>query len=165
MTTENRRPWKESQHRPEGMKARDLAFYNTLRIDLSKERDKEQINPYGDADLLLVVEQTGSADIRLNKKNAPALPLSKIPKIKTLFNDVYLSNDPQPGEYIEIVIGGDLEGFSALDADTLHSLGIDQIQVTDTVGLKADQLSFDENGKLEVVTDATISLIEEGVVL
>lgn len=80
--------------------------YHIHKIDLTIERKDELVNWAGES---LIVENVSSssaiANVRLNFKDADQLTLKEGIEIKSIFGRVYLSNDAQAGEWLEIIAG------------------------------------------------------------
>ncbi|MFW6008809.1 MAG: hypothetical protein ACOCP8_06045 [archaeon] len=138
-------PWLEDQPLPNGVNPRDVSLSNIIEIDLSKARKQENINNYGNGDLILVLDLTGDCQLQINSKNASPIPLKSIPKIQTLFNDLYLTNEAQPGKKLILLLGGDFEGNGILQAES--SFLRDVTNVTGTVGLKPEDLNIGSGNK------------------
>ena len=79
--------------------------YKHLRIDLTAARLDETLKIAGE--FLYVYSSSGSAaaKIKLNRNTNDSLDLEKGVNIETVFIDVFITNDAQPGEWIDLVFG------------------------------------------------------------
>lgn len=136
MVKDNGRPWLESQKLPEGVNPRDIFMGHIIEVDLSKARNMEQINFFGNGDLLAVEKLDGECDVVFNKKNSPRISLNLHPKINTLFRDLYLINEAQEGKTLKLFIGGDVE-TGGIDVDVTQG-----VQILETVSLKASDIDI-----------------------
>lgn len=84
--------------------------YIRKRIDLSIERICEF---WGIAGEYLYVEEvssdSASAQIRLNRNTNDTIDLRADAVIKTIFGEFYITNEAQPGEWIDIIVGINFE--------------------------------------------------------
>lgn len=79
--------------------------YQIIRIPLDSARDNVQITRAGD--LIKVIRASSddaNIDIRFNMVDAPLLNLKRYRKTETFFQNLYITNDVQAGEWVDILI-------------------------------------------------------------
>lgn len=89
---------------------RSFHNYHKRRIDLSVARDSKQFDWTGET---LIVEKASSADaiatVRLMFEDADELDLQENIEIKSIFNRLYISNDAQADEWLDVIAGINFE--------------------------------------------------------
>ncbi len=85
---------------------RSFHNYHKKRIDLSVARDNKQIDWTGE---ILIVEKasssSASATVRFNFDNADELILEEDVEIESIFGRLYLTNDAQADEWLDVIVG------------------------------------------------------------
>ncbi len=79
--------------------------YQIIRILLDSARDNVQITRAGD--LIKVIRASSddaNIDIRFNMVDAPLLNFKRYRKVETYFQNIYISNDAQAGEWVDVLI-------------------------------------------------------------
>jgi len=90
--------------------------YKHVHIDLSTARIDEPVRITGE--FLYVEESSGAAavaKIKLNRNTNDALDLEKGVEIKTVFIEVYITNEALEDEWLDLVIGINFEYYQAID--------------------------------------------------
>ncbi|MBA7523266.1 hypothetical protein ES705_15389 [subsurface metagenome] len=104
---------------------RSFHNYHKRRIDLSVARDNKQLDWTGET---IIVEKASSAaasaKVRLNFDDADELELVQNVEIKSIFGRLYLTNDAQADEWLDVIAGINFE-YSLRKGQ----LGINEIQV------------------------------------
>ena len=94
--------------------------YLRRRIHLDDARALERISIAGE---FLYVEEVSSASagalIRFNRNTNDALDLDYGTVVKTVFTDIFINNDAQPDEWIDIVVGINFEYYKQQGLDIL----------------------------------------------
>lgn len=89
---------------------RSFHNYHKRRIDLSVARDNKQFDWTGET---LIVEKASSADanatVRFMFEDADELTLQENIEIKSIFNRIYISNDAQTDEWLDVIAGINFE--------------------------------------------------------
>lgn len=89
---------------------RSFHNYHKRRIDLSVARDNKQLNWTGET---LIVEKASSssaiATVRLMFEDADPLTLEENVEIESIFNRLYLSNNAQADEWLDVIAGINFE--------------------------------------------------------
>lgn len=89
---------------------RSFHNYHNRRIDLSVARDSEKLDWTGET---LIVEKASSADaiatVRLMFEDADELTLQENVDIKSIFNRIYISNEVQTDEWLDVIAGINFE--------------------------------------------------------
>jgi len=80
--------------------------YHCRRIDLSVARDNQKLDWTGE---ILIVENVSSLDasakVRLNFDDADQLTLEEDVEIESIFGGLFISNDAQPDEWLDVIAG------------------------------------------------------------
>lgn len=89
---------------------RSFHNYHVRRIDLSVARDNKQLDWTGET---IIVEKASSAaaiaTVRLMFEDADELTLQENVEIKSIFNRVYISNEVQADEWLDVIAGINFE--------------------------------------------------------
>lgn len=135
----------------EGINEYDLNGFKYLVIDLSKERQKVDINKYGVFSVLAVQQVEGFAYIQINSEDAQPMPLHEIEKINAPIRDVYITNSSYSGSAI-IALGDENSNidFVNFNKDVDNNIGVKQADFVTT--LPAEQWATNL-GKTYVATD------------
>ncbi len=97
---------------------RSFHNYRVRRIDLGVARYNKKIDLTGE---IIIVEKasslSASATVRLNFDDAGELDLTQGVEIKSIFGKIYLTNDVQTGEWLDVVTGINFEYKKHTDSE------------------------------------------------
>ncbi|MBA7496443.1 hypothetical protein ES702_07051 [subsurface metagenome] len=152
---------------------RNFYNYHNRRIDLSVARDNKQYNWTGET---FIVEKASSANaiatVRLMFEDADELILQDNVEIKSIFNSVFISNEAQAGEWLDIIAG--------INFEYKKKIGIDEAGFFTSrcsVNLSADQAiphathrkvyfdtaKYDNDSEFDLVTNHRFIVKKAGV--
>lgn len=89
---------------------RGFKNYAVLILDLTTARTDELYSVSGDIlQISKTTSDTAKIDVRFNRKQNEAIEFCKHTEVKTIFTELYISNDAQPDEVIELLVGINFE--------------------------------------------------------
>jgi len=132
-----------------------VGYIKEHNFDLSTKREWEEINVSEYFTTFAVKNLEGLCYIKFNAKNEPSHLLNDISYIKGMetVEKFYLYNEKQEGKKLSILTGNDVE---------LMTSQMNSVKITETVGLKSNQVNFDDENN-DLIVKPRNSKIEDSI--